>query len=58
MLSRRSVEHSPPTTAADVAKMVEKNPGTVVRYLHTLGYRGRAARRKPLLRPFNIELRK
>ena len=41
-----------------MAKMVEKNPRTVVRYLHALGYRGRAARRKPLLRPFNIERRK
>ena len=38
--------------------MVEKNPRTVVRYLHALGYRGRAARRKPLLHPFNIERRK
>ena len=54
---KRSVEHNPPTTAADVAKMVEKNPRTVVRYLHALGYRGRAAR-KPLLRPINIERRK
>ena len=55
---KRSVEHNPPTIAADVTKMVEKNPRTVVRYLHALGYRGRAARRKPLLHPFNIERRK
>ena len=51
---KRSMEQNPQTTAADVAKMVEKNPRTVVRYLHALGYCGRAARRKPL-RPFNIE---
>ena len=55
---KRSVEHNSPTTAADVAKMVEKNPRTVVRYLHTLGYRGRAAKRRPFLCPFNIECRK
>ena len=57
MLSRGSVEQNPPT-AADVAKMVEKNPRTVVLCLHALGYHGRAARRKSLLRPFNIECRK
>ena len=55
---KRSVEHNPRTTAADVAKMVEKNPKTVVSFLHDLGYHGRAARRNPLLRPFNIERRK
>ena len=55
---KRSMEQNPPTNAADVAKMVEKNPRTVVRYLHALGYRGRATRRKPLLRPFNIQRRK
>ena len=54
---KRSVEQNPPTTAADVAKMVE-NPRTLVCSLHALGYRGRAARRKPLLRPFNIDHRK
>ena len=54
---KRSVEQNPRTTAADVAKRVEKNSRTVVRYLHALGYHGRAARRKPLLRPFNIEHR-
>ena len=51
------MEHNPPTTAADVTRMVEKNP-TVVFYLHTLGYCGRAARRKPLLCTFNMEYRK
>ena len=55
---KRSVEQNPPTTAADVAKMVEKNPRTIAQYLHALGYCGRAARRKPLLHPFNIERRK
>ena len=55
---KRSVEQTPQTTAADAAKMVEKNSRTVVRYLNALGYYGRAARRKPLLRPFNVECRK
>ena len=54
---KRSVEQNPQTTAADVAKMIEKNPRTVVRYPHALGYRGRAAR-KSRLRPFNLERRK
>ena len=52
------MEQNPQTTAADVPKMVDKNSRAVVRYLHALWYRGRAARRKPLLRPFNIEHRK
>ena len=57
---KKSVEQNPQTTAtaADVAKMVEKNPRTVVHYLHALGYRDRAARKKLLLHPFNIERRK
>ena len=55
---KRFVEQNPSTIAADVSKIVNKNPRTVVCYLHALGYRGRAARRKPLLRPFNIERRK
>ena len=53
----RAVEQNPRTAAADVSETVEKNPKTVIRYLHTLRYQGRAARRKPLLRPFNIERR-
>ena len=57
-LTQPTDSREPPTTVADVAKMVEKNPRTVFCYLHALGYRGRAARRKPLLRPFNIEHRK
>ena len=34
---KRSVEQNPRPTAADVAKVVEKNPTTVVRYVHALG---------------------
>ena len=45
-------------SAADVAKMVEKNPRTIIHYLYALGYCGRAARRKPLLCPFIVEYRK
>ena len=46
---KRSVEHNPPTTAADVTKIVEKNPRTVVPLSPCPWVLRRAARRKPLL---------
>ena len=55
---KRTIEQNPRATATDVSKVVQRSPRSIVRYLHQMGYYGRAARRKPLLRPGNILKRK
>ena len=54
---KRSMEQNSPTTVADVAKMVEKSPRTVVYYLRVL-HHSRAAIRKSLLCSFNFDYSK
>lgn len=56
-LVKRNVEQDPRSKASDIAIQADVSPRTAVRYLHQLGYYGRAARRKPLLRPANIKRR-
>lgn len=55
---KRNIENNPRCKAADVAEKLQVSRSTAVRYLHQLGYYGRAARRKPLLRAANIQRRK
>ena len=50
-LVKRNVEENPCCKASDIATQADVNPRIAIRYLHKLGYYGRAARRKPLLRP-------
>ena len=57
-LMKRNVEEDPRCKASDIATQAGISPRTAVRYLHKLGYYGRAARKKPLLRPANIKRRK
>ena len=57
-LVKRNVEEDPRCKASDIATPAGVSPRTAVRYLHKLGYYGRAARRKPLLCPANIKRRK
>ena len=57
-LMKRNVEEDPWCKASEIATQAGVSPRTAVRYLHKLGYYGRAARRKPLLRPTNIKRRK
>lgn len=57
-LVERNVQQDPRCKASDIATQVDVSPRTAVRYLHKLGYYGRAARRKTLLRPTNIKRRK
>ena len=57
-LVKRNVEENPRCKASDIATQADVSPRTAVRYLHKLGYYGRAARKKPLLRPANIKRRK
>ena len=54
-LVKRNVENNPCRKASDIAKNVDVSPRTAVRYLHKLGYNGRAARKKLLLHPINIK---
>lgn len=57
-LVERNVEQDPRCKPSDIPTQVDVSPRTAVRYLHKLGYYGRAARRKHLLRPTNIKRRK
>ena len=57
-LMKRNVVEDPWSKASDIATQAGVSPKTAVRYLHKLGYYGRAARRKPLLRSANIKRRK
>ena len=57
-LFKINVEEDPRCKASVIATQADVSPRTAVRYLHKLGYYGRAARRKPLLRPTNIKCRK
>ena len=53
-----SIEKTSRCKAADVAEEVQVSSTTTVRYIHQLGYYGRAAQRKTLLRRANIQRRK
>ena len=50
---QRSVEREPRISAADLSQEIQLSVSSVRRYLGRLGYKGRAARRKTLLRPAN-----
>ena len=52
---KKIVEQDPRCKASDIAIQADISLETAVRYLHQLVYYGRAARRKPLLRPGNIK---
>ena len=56
-LFKRKVEDNPRSKASDIEQTVDVTSRTVS-YLNKLGYYGRAARSKPLLRPTNIKWRK
>ena len=55
LLVKRNVEENSRCKASDIVTQADVSPRTAVRYLHKLGYYGRAARKKPLLRPANIK---
>ncbi|XP_052823425.1 uncharacterized protein LOC128247630 [Octopus bimaculoides] len=55
---KRSVEANPRCKTFNLTVQVDVSPRTAVRYPHRLGYYGRAARRKSLLRPANTRRRK
>ena len=48
------MEREPLISAADLSQEMQLSVSSVRRYLGRLGYKGRTARRKPLLRPTNI----
>ena len=50
-------KEDPRCKSPDIATQADVSPRAAVRYLHKLGYYGRATRRKPLLRPPNIKRR-
>ena len=54
---QRSVEREPQISAADLSQEMQLSVSSVRWYLGRLGYKGRAARCKPLLRPTNIARR-
>ena len=57
-LVKRTVEMDPRSRASDIAAQADVSQRTAIRYLHKLGYYGRATGKKPLLRPANIKRRK
>ena len=54
---KKNVEQDPRCEASDIAIQADVSPKATARYLHKLGYYGRAAGRKPFLRPANIKRR-
>ena len=50
-LVKKNVEMDPHSRASDIAAQAGVSQIIAIRYLHKLGYSGRAARRKPLLPP-------
>ena len=54
---QRSVEREPRISVTDLSQEMQLSVSSVRRYLGRLGYKGRAVRRKSLLRPANIARR-
>ena len=54
---QRSVKREPLISTADLSQEMQLSMSLVRRYIGRLGYKGRAARRKPFLQPANIARR-